>query len=472
MSMSASDLPTVLPPIEHQGFRLHSSLLTTPPPQVINLELTNFCNLRCTHCGHTQYPEFVKGHADSTLFERLLPLLGPGKIQLLGLTSYGETLMSREWWATFSRALAIPDVSIHFVTNGLLLGKHLDKVIHPRVEIVISMDGANETTYGHFRGAGHLEKVIANLKALRERELAGTLPVTRRVFNIALSRVNVHELPDVVELAAQLGIGTVVMFFQLFYNELAFRKESLYFEPDQFDRWLRVARETAERRGITLLHPDSFDGSMVVPPEFKRGLLWRDDQSRRRCGVVENNCYVWYHGQIEACCVQDRHIVGNLNEDEFVDIWWGPVYRRLRHTFLRHKLPAACQNCNILQSLDVHEIQSHFVRPLRDDGRLHSFPQPYRITLLEAEFQQVIRELAASAPAERLMPSLQRILSHDPELHEVSNAIGVLWTLLGHPDRALRSLEDAAAIEPDDALVKENLSRIRHSPKPLAVLPR
>jgi MoaA/NifB/PqqE/SkfB family radical SAM enzyme len=470
VSIPDPGLPTSRAPIEHRGFRLHSSLLSTPPPTFINLELTNYCNLRCTHCGHSQYPEFVKGHADSSLFERLLPLLGPGKIRFLGVTSFGETLMSPQWWSTFSRALAIPDVILHLVTNGLLLDRHLDQVAHPRVDVVVSMDGASEDTYAHFRGPGHFHKVLANLRVLRERELAGTLPPTRRAINMTVSRINVHEMPKLVELAAELGMSSVTLFFQIFHDEAAFRRESLYFEPKTFDRWLRTAREAAARRSITLLHPDSFDGSMGMPPLLKRGWLWRDDQSRVRCGFVDDQSYISWHGQVEACRVQDRHTVGNLHEDAFVDIWWGPIYRRLRQSFLRGQKPLVCENCNMVQSLDVHEVQSHFVKPIRDDGRLHSCPQPYRITVLEPEFQGVVRQLSAGESPERLLPPLHRMRTHHPELHEVSNAIGVLWTVLGHPDQAMRALEDAAAIAPDDDLVRDNVSRIRGSRRTLEVI--
>jgi hypothetical protein len=62
------------------------------------------------------------------------------------------------------------------------------------------------------------------------------------------------------------------------------------------------------------------------------------------------------------------------------------------------------------------------------------------------------------------------MLTLHPELREVSNAIGVLWTALGHPDRAVQGLE-AAAAAPDDGLVRDNVSRIRRSPRPLDVIP-
>ncbi len=449
------------PSLAYQSFRLHPSPTTEPLPPVLSIEVTNHCNLRCSHCGHSQYSEFVKGHAPGALIERLLPYVGKDRIPALGISGFGEPLLSPQWASLMSRARSMPDVRISFITNGLLLERHFDKLDHPRLDIAISMDGASEATYAHFRGCGHFEKVVRNLAALRERELSGALPRSNRTFIVVLSQVNVHEMDELVELAARLGVATVIFCFQVFFHQERFRAESLYFRRSAYDHWLRSARARADDVGVTVIHPDSFDGmTKVASPDWKRGWLWRDDKQRIRCGVIASNCYVTFHGQVEACCLPDRYIVGNLHENDFLDIWHGHFYRRLRHSFLTDRWTPPCHNCNLFQAVDVGRVQSHFLMPLRDDGRLHSFPQPYRVTELDADYRAAVEGLLAGAQPEHVMPPLQRLLLREPEFHEVMNALAVMWAVLGHRDMAMTMLEGAAGVAPDDPLVKENLSRL------------
>lgn len=447
------------PPLPYRALRLHPSLMMEPLPPVLNFEVTNHCNLRCSHCGHSQHTPFVKGHAPEGLFEKLMPYLGKDKIPSLGVSGFGESLLSSQWWSIFSRARSIPDLRISFITNAVLLDRHLNKLDYPHLDIAISMDGASEPTYSHFRGHGYFEKVVRNLSALRDKEARGTLPPSNRTFIVVLSQVNVHEMRDLVELAARLGVSTVIFTFQVFFDMERFRKESLYFAPASYDRWLRIARQQADLRGIALLHPDSFDGTTTVEaPGWNRGWLWRDEAKRIRCGMVSNNCYVTYHGQVEACCLPDRHIVGNLEEDDFLEVWYGHYYRRLRHSFLTGRWTPACHNCNIFQAVDVHREQSHFLTPVRDDGRLHSFPQPYRVTQLDREYRRAIQGLTEGAEPGRVMPVLQQLILRDGEFHEAMNALGAAWATLGRSEQANTMLKSAAAVEPDDPIVKHNLS--------------
>jgi radical SAM protein with 4Fe4S-binding SPASM domain len=348
---------------------------------------------------------------------------------------------------------------ISFITNAVLLDKHLERLDHPDLDITISMDGASERTYGHFRGTGYFEKVVSNLTQLRERELAGTLPRSSRSFIVVLSQVNVHEMTAIVELAARLGVAVVIFSFQVFFDAVRFQQESLYFAQDSYDRCLAAAVRRANELGVFVIHPDAFrSGMKVAAEELRQQWLWRDDRGHVRCGYVVNQCYVKFHGQVEACCVQDRHPIGNLYEDDLMDIWHGPYYRRLRQSFHTDRWTSVCQNCNAYQSVDVHHKQSHFVIPMRDSGELHSLPQPYRATELEAQYQAAISALSAeNGDRAQYMSALQRLTMRDERLHQVTNAIAVLWLLLEQTDKAVRLLRQGADMAPDDPVIAFNL---------------
>lgn len=446
--------------IPYRSFQLHPTLLGEPLPPAISFETTNHCNLRCTHCGHTQYAPFVKGYLDEALFDKLAPHLGPGKIPAANLSDFGEPFMSKRWWNIFDRARAIEGLGISFITNAVLLDRHLDKLDHPGLDMAISMDGASEPTYAHFRGAGHFEHVVSNLRQLRGRELSGALPASNRTFIVVLSQCNVHEMPAIVELAAELGVRTVIFSFQVFFNEERFRNESLFFARERYDRWLREAVQRAANLGVHVLHPDAFDGSVRMPPEATpKTWLWRDVKGRIQCGAIYSNCYVKFHGQIEACCVPDRYPLGNLHEDTFLDIWHGPYYRRLRQSFHTGCWTATCQNCNLFQSVDVGLQQSHFLTPMRDDGGLISMPQSYRISEVETRYRELLAVLQQQPdqPA-ALMPRLLNLATVDDRLHEVANAIAVIWMAVGQSDKGLLVLRQAARLAPEDPVIAHNLA--------------
>lgn len=446
-------------PIPVRSFRLHSTLLGEPLPPSISLESTNHCNLRCTHCGHTQFTPFVKGYLDEAYFDKVIPYLGPNKIPSVNLSDFGEPFMSKGFWKIFARARAIDGLRISFITNAVLLDRHLDKLDHPGLDISISIDGACEQTFAHFRGAGHFDKIVQNLRLLRGRELAGTLPQSSRTFIVVLSRINAHEMASIVELAAHVGVNLIVFSFQVFFDEQRLHRESLYFHRDLYDRSLATALARAADIGVSVLFPDAFDGSIRVPRETApKSWLWQDERGRTQCGVIYNTCYIKFHGQVEACCVQDRYPLGNLNEDEFSDIWHGPYYRRLRQSFATGEWTAPCENCNLVQCIDDRRPEAHFIIPMRDAGELMSMPQPYRMSEIESRYQSVLQQLALDpGHPEKMMPSLLRLEALGQELYEITNVIAVSWLILGQTEKGMNLLRKAARRAPADLVIAYNL---------------
>lgn len=459
-------------PLSFHGYQLHPTLLGEPLPQALSFETTNHCNLKCTHCGHSEYPEFEKGFLDETLFDKVSHLLGKGGIPTANLSDFGEPFMSKKWWRLFDKAKQIEGLSISFITNGLLLHHHFDKLTHPGLNISISVDGASEATYGHFRGEGHFSTLVDNLRAWHSREKSGALPRSSRSFITVLSAKNVHEMTAIVELAAELGVTLVAFSFQVFYDRKRLAEESLYSRKTLYDRNLQAAAARARELGVQILHPAPFDPSVVVPTDPLPNLwLWRDAQGKTRCGAISSNCYIKFHGQIEACCVPDRHPLGDLNTDNFLDIWHGPKYRKLRRSFATGQWLPSCENCNVMQSVDVTLEQSHYIPLTRDDGRLIPMPQPYRITTLEKQYREWLTalRLGAKTPTE-LMPALREMLVTDEGLHEVANLLGVLWLASGHHEKGINTLRHALRQAPDDVLIQQNLHQAEVAAASVAVV--
>jgi MoaA/NifB/PqqE/SkfB family radical SAM enzyme len=441
--------------------KLHPTLLSQKLPDTISLETTNHCNLRCSHCGHSQYEKFSKGNLDQKYFEQIKPFLGDSKVKTLSLSDFGELFLSSKCDAMFAAANAIEGIKLNFITNGLLIHKHWDIFKIKGLSFNVSFDGASEQTYAHFRGKGYFDKVVSNLEMLYEKEINGEVEKSERGFIVVLSTVNVHEMPDIIKLAARLGFSNVCFTFQVFFDEQQFKQESLLFSQQEYDNYLDLAIVEAKENNIDILHLGSFDGKHKMPALIKNSWVYKDEQNKLRCSFVNNHCSIQYHGQVEVCDAPDRYIVGSLNENEFLDVWHGSYYRNLRLSFAREELTVNCENCNVMQSVDIFGKQSHFMHLVRDKGEHVSMPQPYLITQLDKQYQEAISSLENKDSFDiSMMDQLVKLSRLDNNFYEIMNALGVCWNYLGDPEKAKQFFLKALRINPDDLIAKDNLNKL------------
>ena len=91
---------------------------------------------------------------------------------------------------------------VSFHTNGLLLTEDMsERLIRAGLDhLTISIDGATKETYKATRGA-KLETLLENLRGLqRAKERLGSR-YPRIMFKSVLMKQNLHELPELVDLA-------------------------------------------------------------------------------------------------------------------------------------------------------------------------------------------------------------------------------------------------------------------------------
>lgn len=177
-------------------------------------------------------------------------------------------------------------------------------------------------------GRNNFSKLISNLKLLKEMKAARGIRYPEVTFLFTVSRVNCDDLPRIVDIAEAFGVGCIIVQLQVFYDRERFKRESLFFARDAYDKNIAAALHRASTSDVSLLHPASFDGRSFVLPEIIPNLwLGRDSEGKIQCHAKDSTCYVRYNGVIEACCAPDRNIMGSLDFDSFEDIWNGPQYR-------------------------------------------------------------------------------------------------------------------------------------------------
>lgn len=177
------------------GGRLHAEF----PSQVI-VDITERCNLRCTHCASTHFraSKLYSGAMLSTeLNDKLcdeVAHFGKGITQYLRYAASGEPLLHPQIETMLTHAVSTSGTLVTLTTNGTLLDQaRAERLLETGINLVdFSIDAASPETYSRVRAGVPLETTRANvLRLIEMKERAGSR------LDIAVSFVeqplNTHE---------------------------------------------------------------------------------------------------------------------------------------------------------------------------------------------------------------------------------------------------------------------------------------
>jgi MoaA/NifB/PqqE/SkfB family radical SAM enzyme len=301
-------------------------------PRSIQIECTTRCNLKCTMCEISYWTE----PGGDLRIEKLRAMIEhlPG-LKRVDLTGIGEALMNR---AFFGALELLKSRGLYVTLNDnftMMTEEAARRIIELGVnQIFLSLDGATKQTYEQIRVGANFEKVIGNARRLIEikKEMRKKRPEVK--INAVVSAGNYREIPDIVELAHDLGIGMVqfvnVMVFQ---DTVDLETSALH---DEVRAKFAEALARARRLGV-LLKIELFDKRPVESCDFpwKRNFVSYD-------GYVHPCCYTTQTGDRKA---QNQRSFGNLIAHEFREIWKGDVYSVFRNKMQAGILPEACAHC-------------------------------------------------------------------------------------------------------------------------------
>ncbi len=148
--------------------------LTTDFPSQILMDITEVCNLACTHCPH---PAFAKSehyggrHLDPALNEKMIGEVrryGQGKTQYIRYSSNGEPLVHPNGYDMIEAAVKHSGVYVTLTTNGKIMNeKRTQLLLEAGVHLIdISIDAFRPETYASIRVKGNLEVTRANVLRL------------------------------------------------------------------------------------------------------------------------------------------------------------------------------------------------------------------------------------------------------------------------------------------------------------------
>ena len=176
------------------------------PPETLTIAITGECNLRCAHCwvdaGLAASVAWLPIDTGQRLVEEFAGL-GGTSVRVTG----GEPLLHPDWFELL-RIINAAGLKVLLQTNGMLFGddnlQALQTLKLKQLNIQISLDGATAAVHDQVRGAGAYAQVLRGLRRLIGAGFGN---------NIALffteMHHNLHQLPDLLLLAEQLGVGVV-----------------------------------------------------------------------------------------------------------------------------------------------------------------------------------------------------------------------------------------------------------------------
>lgn len=284
-------------------------------PLRIDIIPTYRCNLRCVGCVH--YQSEGPKDLDLDLFSRILNETAANTIQYK-FCSIGEPFMNRHVPEMMAMA-AKRGVGFLLVTNGTLvtpeLADHL--VSNTRTDVLtFSVDGATAETCEGLRRGLKFEKLLGGINSVVEakRRHGKTRPVVQA--NFVAMRDNSPELPDLIRLAAKIGIDDVNVNYLTIEGETD-KDNSLFEQPSLQKEIFAAARAASIETGVALhLPPDLDDGT------------WRN-----KCFFPWDTMIIDTDGTARLCYFSWEETIGNVVTDGGVRaVWNNAILQKVRET--------------------------------------------------------------------------------------------------------------------------------------------
>lgn len=283
-------------------------------PLSVSTELTNNCNLHCTECASGSGVMLRKrGFMDLALFNKVIEELSPYLCNL-NLYFQGEPMLHPLFFSFIGS-----NKNIHTVvsTNGHFLSvENSEKLVRSSLsELIISLDGIDQDTYSAYRINGDVNTVLDGIKNVTDAKIKYNSHLNI-VIQFIVNRLNEHQIPLLRHIANRFKASLRLKSMQI--N----RKEDI-------EKWIPV-NERFRRYKLT-------GGDYLLKSSFPD-----------RCARLWFNPVITWDGKVVPCCFDkdSEHIMGDLNNDTFRDIWNGPKYRIFRKSILsgRHMIEI-CRNC-------------------------------------------------------------------------------------------------------------------------------
>lgn len=288
-------------------------------PFTISFEPTTACNLKCPECP-SGLRAFTRptGNLKEDFFRETIDDMYQ---ELLYLIFYfqGEPYINPKFldmvkYANQKGIYTITSTNGHFLND-----KNAKETIESGLDrLIISVDGTTQEVYENYRKAGNLESVLQGARNVVKWKKKLNSQTPHIIFQFLVVRPNEHQIPEIYDLAKEIGIDEVKL------------KTAQVYEYEHGNDLIPTIGKYAR-------YEQKKDGTWRV----KNKLL-------NHCWKLWHSCVITWNGIVVPCCFDKdaTHHLGDLKEQSFKEIWSGKEYVKFRQQLLKGRDQIEiCTNC-------------------------------------------------------------------------------------------------------------------------------
>jgi len=339
-----NDLEQFKNAIEHDNFFKMSYL---------KIKLTDACNLRCVGCEYWKLPK-INNLSFDVLEKTIVEArdLGAKSVHLSG----GEPT-TRNDLPEIIKLISNLGMSPRMVTNGTKLNKsYLDELISAGLKgVTFSLDSSDENEHDVMRGkSGLYKKVLSNIKLAVNYIASDNLVVG---INTVVSTLNYIHLPEIVNLAADLGVNWIRLspLDKNQYSLLGINKTSpeLLSKENilEYDSSIKLQIQNVIKKTGQVVFPEDLDifgvsnsgMDAAINGDYAKGFY-----ANRICFSPFNHVTIFPDGSVMPCCKipLKNGIIGNILNHNLKEIVSSSASNNYRKLMNEGRL-AACKSCTM-----------------------------------------------------------------------------------------------------------------------------
>jgi MoaA/NifB/PqqE/SkfB family radical SAM enzyme len=340
--------------IPKNNFKLWRVTLDTNPED---------CNLSCTMCEeHSPFSTYIKeklnGKHRRMPKEWLEPIFEQAK--KIGVTemipsTMGEPLIYKHF-AHFVELCYKYNIKMNLTTNGTFprttektVTEWAKLIVPITTDVKISWNGSTAETSQKVMLKLNFEEVVSNVKEfirIRDEHFAKTGYYCRITFQLTFMQNNMHELADIVKLAAELGVDRVKG-HQLWAHFDEIKNLSMKETPESITKWNEYVKQAYDSQSkFCKPNGEKVILENIIPLQQNED---KEIPESYECPFLEKELWISATGKYSPCCAPDElrkelGDFGTIEQFSIEEVLKSQVYAEL---VANYKSKPLCKTCNM-----------------------------------------------------------------------------------------------------------------------------
>ncbi|WP_215216381.1 MULTISPECIES: radical SAM protein [Candidatus Rhabdochlamydia] len=320
------------------------------------------CNLRCIMCEeHSIYSQCqIKRKAegrsrrrmDIDLMRKVLEESKGSPLKEIIPSTMGEPLLYRHFEKIIDLCHEF-NVKMNLTTNGTFpkfgATEWAKKIVPIGSDVKISWNGATKETSEKIMIGSNFEQRVQNVRdfiQVRNEIAAQGRNSCRVTFQLTFIEIGIEEIPEVVKLAAALGVNRVKgHHLWIFTKEM--ENQSMRRSKEVIQRWNQIvakAHVAAENFRLPNGEKVLLENIYALDETAEKELV-----PQGVCPFLGKEAWVSAEGLFGPCCAPDKERkklgnFGSLHHQSIQTVWQSDAYQKLQKNYLNYDV---CQSCNM-----------------------------------------------------------------------------------------------------------------------------